>query len=158
MIDYTREGGAWRLGDPPRPRRVYTHRGKRFARGPPLGTELQSTPSCSREPRCGASFPKNYDYAGPRRSSLASPCPPGPFDIISKPSPTRYTHKWAQTCLTAQVQYNQGSCLGPSKNDALIPGPMVSIVKARTKEHASAIAPYRRATLLTGHPPNHISF
>ncbi len=49
--------------------RVYTDRGELFANSPPLGTQLQGT--------------------GPRRSSLASPCPPGPFDVSSMPSPRR---------------------------------------------------------------------
>ncbi len=37
-------------------------------------------------------FPENDDYVGPRRSSLASPCPPGPFDIISRPLPHKISH------------------------------------------------------------------
>ncbi len=39
----TAETVAWRLGDPPRPRRVYTPGEERFANGPPLGTKLQAT-------------------------------------------------------------------------------------------------------------------
>ncbi len=43
------------------------------------------------------------DYVGPRRSSLASPCPPGPFDIISMPPPHRINTLVTHTCKLAMM-------------------------------------------------------